>query len=72
MKVRLLVIAGLVSATSALGVGAAAPAHAGLWCENVDTVDEAADTGGAAGGACRAAIGAVCRIVTKGGGGCLD
>jgi hypothetical protein len=69
LKIRLAIISAMLAV---FGIVGAAPASAGLWCENVDTVDESAETGGLAGGACRLAVGVVCSVVSKGsGGGCL-
>lgn len=71
MKVRIFVVSSLLTVGGLAAT--AAPAHAGLWCENVDEVDSWAETGGAGGTACRTALGVACAVVDKlnGGGGCL-
>ncbi|MGH2805823.1 MAG: hypothetical protein ACRDKT_00975 [Actinomycetota bacterium] len=73
MKIRRIIICSML----VLGglVTSAAPAQAGLWCEQADEVDEnvSGDGGVTAGQACRATLGIACTVVGKlnGGGGCL-
>lgn len=70
MKLRRSIIASMLMLFGLFG--AAAPAQAGLWCENADRVDET--VGGdltVAGSACRTAVGIVCAVADKAGGACL-
>jgi hypothetical protein len=69
MKVRRAIVASMLMLFGLLG--AATPAHAGLWCENADRVDEAVSDLTVAGSACRTAVGVVCAVADKAGGACL-
>ena len=70
MKVRRTIIASMLMLFGLFG--AAAPAQAGLWCENADRVDDTIDDElSPAGAACRYAVGVVCAVADKTGGACL-
>lgn len=70
MKVRRTIVASMLMLFGLFG--AAAPANAGLWCENADRIDGAVDGElTVAGSACRTAVGVVCAVADKTGGACL-
>ena len=69
MKVRRTIIASMLMLFGLFG--AAAPANAGLWCENADKVDAAVSDVTLAGSACRAAVRVACSVADKTGGACL-